>query len=86
MPWPRQRLALAGLLLAVLFGAAGGNLARGGPLDDHGNFAMAFFTDFDVRSYVGLLDWYTLSVALFVVIVLTAWSNLPGVENGRPRA
>src|SRR5665213_2518539 len=50
-------------LLAVLFGAAAGNLARGVPLDAHGNFAMAFFTDFRVHGNAGLLDWYTLSVA-----------------------
>ncbi len=63
---------VSSLLLAVLFGAAGGNLARGVPLDDHGNFAMAFFTDFGVRGYVGLLDWYTLSIALFAVVMLAA--------------
>ena len=39
---------ISSFLLAVLFGAAGGNLARGVPLDDHGNFAMAFFTDFSI--------------------------------------
>ncbi len=59
-------------LLAILFGAAGGNLARGVPLDAHGNFSMAFFTDFRVRGYVGLLDWYTVSVGIFAVVVLAA--------------
>ena len=68
---------VSSLLLAVLFGAAGGNLARGVPLDDHGNFAMAFFTDFGQSllhggGYVGLLDWYTLSVAVFAVVMLAA--------------
>jgi cytochrome bd ubiquinol oxidase subunit II len=63
---------VSSLLLAVLFGAAGGNLARGVPLDAHGNFAMAFFTDFGIRGNVGLLDWYTLSVALFAVAMLAA--------------
>ena len=63
---------VSSLLLAVLFGAAGGNLARGVPLDDHGNFAMAFFTDFGTSGYVGLLDWYTLSVAIFAVVMLAA--------------
>ena len=60
------------LLLAVLFGAAGGNVARGVPMDDHGNFAMAFFTNFGVRGNVGLLDWYTVSIALFAVVMLAA--------------
>jgi len=63
---------LANCLLAILFGAAAGNLARGVPLDAQGNFAMAFFTDFGVRGRVGLLDWYTVSVAAFTAVVLAA--------------
>jgi cytochrome d ubiquinol oxidase subunit II len=63
---------LANFLLAILFGAAAGNVARGVPLDEHGDFAMAFFTNFGVRGYVGLLDWYTVSVAVFAVVVLAA--------------
>lgn len=59
-------------LLAILFGAAAGNLARGVPLDANGNFSMAFFTDFGVHRYVGLLDWYTVSVAIFAVVLLAA--------------
>jgi cytochrome d ubiquinol oxidase subunit II len=62
----------ANVLLAILFGAAAGNLARGVPLDAHGNFSMAFFTDFRVRGYVGLLDWYTVSIALFTAVMLAA--------------
>jgi cytochrome d ubiquinol oxidase subunit II len=64
--------AFANFLLAILFGAAAGNLVRGVPLDAQGNFSMAFFTDFMTRGYVGLLDWYTVSVAVFTVAVLTA--------------
>jgi cytochrome d ubiquinol oxidase subunit II len=63
---------VSSLLLAILFGAAGGNLARGVPLDAKGNFAMAFFTNFGVHGNVGLLDWYTLSVALFATVMLAA--------------
>ena len=59
-------------LLAILFGAAGGNVARGVPLDAQGNFSMAFFTDFKVRGHVGLLDWYTVSVAMLATVVLAA--------------
>jgi len=59
-------------LLAILFGAAAGNLGRGVPLDAEGNFSMAFFSDFGVRGYVGLLDWYTVSVAIFAVVILAA--------------
>src|SRR5271155_2908347 len=59
-------------LLAILFGAAAGNVARGVPLDAHGDFSMAFFTNFSVRGDVGLLDWYTVSVAVFAVVLLGA--------------
>src|SRR5947208_7661318 len=63
---------LSNLLLAILFGAAAGNVARGVPLDAQGNFSMAFFTDFDVRGYVGLLDWYTVSIAILATVMLAA--------------
>ena len=59
-------------LLAILFGAAAGNLARGVPLDADGNFSMAFFTDFRVHGNVGLLDWYTVSIAIFAAVILAA--------------
>jgi cytochrome d ubiquinol oxidase subunit II len=64
--------AFANFLLAILFGAAAGNLVRGAPLDAHGNFSMAFFTNFMAHGYVGLLDWYTVSVAVFTVAALAA--------------
>lgn len=61
------------LLLAILFGAAAGNLARGVPLDARGDFSMAFFTNFiSAQGRVGLLDWYTVSVALFAAVILAA--------------
>jgi cytochrome d ubiquinol oxidase subunit II len=59
-------------LLAILFGAAAGNVARGVPVDAQGNFSMAFFTNFDVRGHVGLLDWYTVSIAILAVVMLAA--------------
>src|SRR5882672_4784320 len=63
---------IANTLLAILFGAAAGNMARGVPLASDGTFSMAFFTDFTPRGYVGLLDWYTVSVALFAAVALAA--------------
>lgn len=63
---------VSSFLLAILFGAAAGNVARGVPLDQSGAFSMAFFTDFNVRGHVGLLDWYTVSVAIFAVVLLGA--------------
>jgi cytochrome d ubiquinol oxidase subunit II len=65
-------LVVSSFLLAVLFGAAAGNVARGVPLDQTRTFSMAFFTDFNVRGNVGLLDWYTVSVAIFAVVLLGA--------------
>jgi cytochrome bd ubiquinol oxidase subunit II len=62
----------ANFLLAVLFGAAAGNVERGVPIDANGDFSMAFFTNFGVRGRVGLLDWYTVSVAIFAVVLLAA--------------
>jgi cytochrome bd ubiquinol oxidase subunit II len=63
---------LANTLLAILFGAAAGNMARGVPLASDGTFSMAFFTDFTPYGNVGLLDWYTLSIALFATVVWAA--------------
>jgi len=63
---------LSNFLLAILFGAAAGNVARGVPIDAQGNFSMAFFTDFNVRGHVGLLDWYTVSIAILATVMLAA--------------
>jgi cytochrome bd ubiquinol oxidase subunit II len=65
-------LALSSLLLAVLFGAALGNVIRGVPVDATAAFSMALFTDFTPRGNVGILDWYTVAVALFATIMLGA--------------
>jgi cytochrome d ubiquinol oxidase subunit II len=65
-------LVFASALLAVLFGAAGGNVLRGEPVDPQGDFSMSFFTNFGVRGYVGILDWYSVSVAVFATLILAA--------------
>jgi len=62
----------ASLLLAVLFGAALGNVIRGVPLGPDGRFLLPLFTDFRAAGQVGLLDWYTLAVALFALVALGA--------------
>jgi cytochrome d ubiquinol oxidase subunit II len=59
-------------LLAILFGAALGNLVRGVPIDAEGWFSLALFTDFRTRGPVGILDWYTMLVAVFSLLALTA--------------
>jgi cytochrome d ubiquinol oxidase subunit II len=65
-------LPASSLLLAVLFGAALGNVIRGVPIDESGRFSMPLFTDFTPRGQVGILDWYTLSVAIFSTVLLAA--------------
>jgi cytochrome d ubiquinol oxidase subunit II len=64
--------AVSNVLLAVLFGAALGNVIRGVPLDQTGKFSMSLFTDFGVRGRVGILDWYTVSVAVCTTVLLAA--------------
>ena len=64
--------AVSSVVLAVLFGAALGNVIRGVPLDATGKFTMSFFTHFGVRGRVGILDWYTVSVAVFTTVLLAA--------------
>lgn len=82
----------ANFLLAILFGVAAGNLARGVPLDAEGNFSMAFFTHFGVRGEVGLLDWYTVSIAAFAAVLLAAHGatyltlRTEGAVHGRSEA
>jgi cytochrome d ubiquinol oxidase subunit II len=63
---------VSSFLLAILFGTAGGNVARGVPLDETGTFSMAFFTNFKIHGDVGLLDWYTVSIALFATVLMAA--------------
>jgi cytochrome d ubiquinol oxidase subunit II len=64
--------SVSNVLLAIVFGAALGNVIRGVPLDASGKFHMAFFTDFGVRGEVGLLDWYTVSLGVFALVTLAA--------------
>src|SRR5262249_10252168 len=64
--WDLILTASSGLLM-VIFGVALGNIIRGVPLNEQGEFHMAFFTDFRVDGHVGLLDWYTLTVGLFAL-------------------
>jgi cytochrome d ubiquinol oxidase subunit II len=60
------------LLLAILIGAALGNVLRGVPLNADGKFALAFFTNFNPRGNVGILDWFTVSVAIFMLVTFAA--------------
>ena len=64
--------ATSNLLLAVLIGVALGNVIRGEPLDAHGDFTLSFFTDFGVHGQVGILDWYTVSIGIFILVLFAA--------------
>lgn len=64
--------SVSNILLAIIFGAALGNVIRGVPLGPDGKFSLALFTDFGVRGDVGILDWYTLTTAIFSLVLLSA--------------
>jgi cytochrome d ubiquinol oxidase subunit II len=63
-------------LLAVLFGAALGNVLRGVPLDATGYFGMSLWTDFRVGAHPGILDWYTVLIGVFALATLAAHGAL----------
>jgi len=60
------------LLLAVFFGAALGNVVRGVPLDSTGYFFEPLWTNFKLSSRIGILDWYTVLIAVLALVTLTA--------------
>ena len=58
-------------LLAVFYGAALGNVVRGVPLDESGNFFQPLWTDFSPFSgTLGILDWYTVLIGLLALTTL----------------
>ncbi len=60
----------ASALLAIFFGAALGNVVRGVPLDASGYFFLPLWTDFSTRSPAGILDWYTVLLAVAAFLTL----------------
>jgi cytochrome d ubiquinol oxidase subunit II len=60
------------MVLAILIGTALGNILRGVPIGAEGTFALPLFTNFSPRRDVGILDWYTLSTAVFILIAFAA--------------
>jgi len=61
---------LGSALAPVLLGAALGNLVRGVPIDEHGWFALPLFDSFSPHGALGVLDWYTVLVALVATSLL----------------
>jgi cytochrome d ubiquinol oxidase subunit II len=58
-------------LLAIFFGAALGNVVRGVPIDRAGDFFLPLWTSFTLGPNPGILDWYTVLIALGAFVVLT---------------
>ncbi|HWP31909.1 MAG TPA: cytochrome d ubiquinol oxidase subunit II [Fimbriimonadales bacterium] len=58
-------------LMAIILGAALGNVIRGVPIGETGYFSGPLFTDFRVSENPGVLDWYTVTVGVFALVVLT---------------
>lgn len=61
---------LSSLLMAVVLGAALGNVIRGVPLGPDGYFSGPLFTDFMPWPNQGVLDWYTVLVGVFALATL----------------
>jgi cytochrome d ubiquinol oxidase subunit II len=61
---------VASAALAILFGAAIGNVIRGLPLTADGWFELTLFTDFSARPPVGILDWYTVLTGVCALVAL----------------
>src|SRR5580698_2389161 len=73
--WDTVFAASSGLL-AIFFGAALGNVVRGVPLDRSGEFFLPLWTDFAAGKESGILDWYTLLVAVAAFLALTVHGAL----------
>jgi cytochrome bd ubiquinol oxidase subunit II len=77
-------------LLAIFFGAALGNVVRGVPLDQQGNFFLPLWTNFNIGPEVGILDWYTILIGLAAFATLTMhgalWVNLKTTGAMQQRA
>jgi cytochrome d ubiquinol oxidase subunit II len=66
----------ASVLLAIFFGAALGNVVRGVPLDRSGEFFLPLWTDFAAGRNSGILDWYTVLIAIAALLALTVHGSL----------
>jgi cytochrome bd ubiquinol oxidase subunit II len=62
--------AFASILMAIVLGAALGNVIRGVPLLGDGFFSGPLFTNFQTGRNPGVLDWYTVLVGIFTLAML----------------
>ena len=58
-------------MLALLLGAALGNVVRGVPLDHDGFFFLPLWTNFQPGKDAGIVDWYTLLAGAASFVALT---------------
>jgi cytochrome d ubiquinol oxidase subunit II len=63
--------SFASLLLTIFFGAALGNVIRGVPINSEGYFFEPLWTTFTVVPEAGILDWYTVTIAIVAVFAIT---------------
>lgn len=66
----------ASALLAIFYGAALGNVARGVPLNKDGLFFLPLWTNWRVGPEPGILDWYTVLSGVVALIALTVHGSL----------
>jgi cytochrome bd ubiquinol oxidase subunit II len=82
--------SLASILLAIFFGAALGNVARGVPLDAAGNFFEPLWTNFQPAGQTGILDWYTILIGVASLATLAlhgaAWLTWRTTDELHDRA
>ncbi len=83
---------LSSTLMAIVLGAALGNVIRGVPLGPDGYFRGPLFTNFLTGSEPGVLDWYTVVVGVFALCVLAMhgalflWYKTTGSVQERSRS
>jgi cytochrome d ubiquinol oxidase subunit II len=61
---------ISSTLMAIVLGAALGNLIRGVPIDSTGYFSGPLFTNFLPGPNPGVLDWYTVLAGLLTLSIL----------------
>jgi len=62
---------LSSAVLALLYGAALGNVVRGVPMDANGLFFLPLWTNFQPGPEAGIVDWYTLLIGAAGFAALT---------------
>jgi cytochrome bd ubiquinol oxidase subunit II len=68
--------AFSSTVIAVVLGASLGNVIRGVPLDGTGFFHAPLFTNLRTGREPGALDWYTLLVGAYALVLLAGHGTL----------